>query len=221
MSLMGTWFRGESLYVDALATYGRAEADTSRLIQYTDVGGQVDRRATGSVDGTEFVATLGSGWDMSRDQWIFGPHAGAHYSEIRLEELDERGARGVNLKLREQVSRSLTANVGGHVSYTFTPSWGVWVPHARVDYVREFHHEGQQETVRFAADFFQFDPLKPTVGARLDTDDAEKSYWVWSIGAHAQFVRGFAAFVNYRGHMGLGNLDVAEVTVGVRYEKTF
>lgn len=221
LSVMGTWFKGESFYLDALATYGWAEADTSRLIQYADVGGKINRRATGSVDGTEFVATVGSGWDFTRGKWIAGPHAGANYSEIRLEELEERGARGASLKLREQVSRSFTANVGAHVSYTFTPSWGVFVPHARIDYVHEFQHAGQQENIRFAADVFQFDPFKPTTGAQIDTDAAEKSYWAWSVGAHAQFVRGFAAFVNYRGHAGLGNLDVSEVTVGLRYEKAF
>jgi|GEM_PF-5722922 len=221
LSLMGTYFRGESFYLDLLATYGWAEADTSRLIQYNVVGGAVDRRATGSTDGTELVASLGSGYDFTRGKLVFGPHGGLNHTDIRLDAFAEKGARGANISLPPQSSRSFTANAGAHASYTLTPEWGVLIPHARIDYVHEFQGDGHTEGVRFASDRFRFDANQPVNPAALDTDPAEKNYWTWSVGAHAQFVHGIAAFVNYRGHLGLGNLDVAEVTVGLRFERQF
>jgi outer membrane lipase/esterase len=221
LALMGTYFRGESFYVDVLATYGIADADTSRFIQYTNAGGTVDRRATGDTDGREFVATVGSGYDFVKGPWVIGPHGGANYTEVVLDKYEEFGAFGANLSLSKQASRSMTANAGAHASYTFTPAWGVLVPHARIDYVHEFQHRGQFENVSFVADRFRFDPSNPLAPARLQTDDAERNYWSWSVGAHAQFVGGIAAFVNYRGHLGLGRLDLSEVSIGLRFERQF
>ncbi len=221
LSLMGTYFRGESFYLDLLATYGWAEADTSRLIQYNVFGGAVDRRATGSTDGTELVASLGTGYDFTREKLVFGPHAGLNHTDIKLDAFAEEGAMGASISLPPQSSRSFTVNAGAHASYTLTPEWGVLIPHARIDYVHEFQGDGRTEGVNFAADRFRFDPNQPVNPAALDTDPAEKNYWTWSVGAHAQFVHGIAAFVNYRGHLGLGNLDVAEVTVGLRFERQF
>lgn len=220
LSLMGTWFHGESIYVDAMATYGWTNADTSRIINFTDTGGLVDRRATGHTDGSQFVASIGTGMDFGQGKWIYGPHAGSSFSEMQLDDFSEEGARGLNLIIPNQVTRSLTANAGLHVSCTLTPSWGVFVPYLRLDYVHEFEDAGQESAVRLAADRFRFDPLDPSRPAAIKTDDADTSYWAWSVGAHAQFVHGFSAFLNYKGSEGIEDLDLNELTIGLRFERS-
>ena len=219
LSLMGTWFHGETLYVDAMATYGWTDSDTSRIIRYTDTGGLLSRRATGHTDGSQLLASVGSGMDFGQEKWIYGPHAGSSYTEVRLDDFNEEGALGLNLVIPNQVTRSFTANAGVHLSYTATPGWGVFVPYLRIDYVHEFEDAGQEENVSLVADRFRFDPLDPSRPAAVRTDDADADYWAWSVGAHAQFVHGFSAFLNYKGTQGIKDLDLGEITVGLRFER--
>ena len=219
LSVMGTWFHGESLYVDAMATYGWTDSDTSRIIRYTDTGGLLSRRATGHTDGSQFLASIGSGMDFGEEKWIYGPHAGSSYTELQRDEFNEEGALGLNLIIPNQVTRSLTANAGVHLSYTATPAWGVFVPYVRIDYVHEFEDAGQDADVSLVADRFRLDPLDASRPAATRTDDADADYWAWSVGAHAQFVHGFSAFLNYRGTQGIEDLNLGEVTLGIRFER--
>ncbi|MFK7914113.1 MAG: autotransporter domain-containing protein [Pseudomonadales bacterium] len=221
LSLIGTYFHDERFYIDALLTYGWNDVDTSRAIAYEEFGGSVSRRAKGNTDGSQFAAGLGTGMDFTKGRWVFGPHAGADYADILVEDFDESGGAGLNLSIPETVSRTLTANAGLHASYTTTPSWGVLVPYARLDYVHEFKHESETAKVRFAADRFGSDPTDPSQPARVVTDGSDANYVVWSVGVHAQFIRGIAGYVHYRGISGLENLDLSEVAVGLRYETRF
>lgn len=221
LSVLGTYFKGESFYVDGLLTYGWSDVETARPIAYQEFGGAVARQAKGSADGSQFAAGLGTGFDVSKGRWVFGPHAGVNYADILVDDFDESGAAGLNLSIPETVSRTLTANAGLHASFTATPKWGVVTPYARLDYVREFKHNNETAKVRFAADRFSADPIDPTQPARVVTDGSDANYLVWSVGVHAQFIRGIAGFVDYRGISGLKDLDLNEVVVGLRYETRF
>jgi hypothetical protein len=53
------------------------------------------------------------------------------------------------------------------------------------------------------------------------TDEIDTNYFVWSVGVHAQFIRGIAGFINYRGIAGLDELSLGDVTWGLRFERTF
>ena len=220
LSLLGTYFRGNSFYVDAIGSYGWSDVDTDRRIVYDDVSGVTNRRAKGSSDGAQFSAGLGTGFDFTKGRWVFGPHLGLSYSDILIDDFTEKGALGLNLSLPETAVRSMTGNAGLHISVTTAPSWGVLVPYARLDYVREFKDSAETAKVRFAND--NFDTGLPTnTPFRVTTESPDDSYVVWSVGAHAQFIRGFAAFVDYRSIIGLKDMELAEVTVGMRYETKF
>ncbi|MGI9327138.1 MAG: autotransporter domain-containing protein [Pseudomonadales bacterium] len=221
LSLLATYFNESSFYVDLLATYGISDLDTARRINYTDAGGTVSRKASGSTDGDQLVAGLGAGFDFGRQRWAFGPHAGLNYSDITVDSFEEKGAGGLNFAMPQQETRSLTANAGMHVSYTLTPRWGVLVPYARADYVHEFESSSNRARVRFVNDSFGADLVDPTSPAVVNTDGSDANYVVWSVGAHAQFIRGVAAFLDYRGTVGLDEMDLSEVTVGLRYEQRF
>lgn len=220
LSLIGTYFRGSSFYVDALASYGWSNVDTAREIRYQDTSGAINRKASGSTDSNQSTAGLGTGFDFSKGRWVFGPHLGVNYSDIMIDAYNEEGALGLNLALPETGVRSVTANAGLHVSITTTPKWGVLVPYARLDYVREFKDNAETAKVRFAND-----PLSMGAAAtspfRVRSENPDNDYFVWSIGMHAQFIRGFAAFADYRGIAGLEDMTLGEVTFGMRYETKF
>lgn len=220
LSIIGTYFRGSSFYVDALASYGISDVETDRRIVYQDVNGIVNRKAKGETDSEQFTAGLGSGFDFSRGRWVFGPHLGLNYSDITIDPFSERGALGLNLDLPGTGVRSLTVNGGLHVSFTTTPRWGVLVPYARIDYVQEFKDNNETAKVRFSNDPFD-SGVDATTPFRVRTASDDNDYFVWSIGAHAQFIRGFAAFFDYRSIVGLDNMQLGELSVGVRYETKF
>lgn len=220
LSLFGSYFSGSSFYIDALASYGLSDVDTARDIRYQDLFGPVDREATGSTDSNQFTAGLGSGYDFNKGRWVFGPHIGLNFSEVIVDAYDEEGAQGLNLSLPETGVRSLTANAGLHLSVTTTPSWGVLVPYARLDYVREFQDDTETARVSFAND-----PLAMSAGGTapfdVSTETTDDDYVVWSVGMHAQFIRGLAAFADYRGIAGLDDVKLSEVTLGLRFETKF
>jgi uncharacterized protein YhjY with autotransporter beta-barrel domain len=219
-TFMGSYFNDDKFYLDVLATYGINASDTSRHIVYEDVGGPVNRRARGDADGYQAVIGASTGYDFTFGGWIVGPHAGTNYVQVEVEGYRERGALGADLAFPDQTAQSWTANLGAHVSYVITPKWGVLVPYARLDYVHEFEDDAETVNVDFASDRFRNDPTDPTSPVGVQTDSIDTDYIVWSVGLHAQFIRGIAGFVNYRGIAGLNDLGVANVTWGMRFERS-
>ena len=138
LSILGTYFKGDSFYADALVNYSRGDVETDRRVFYDDVSGPIRRKARGDTDSDQFSAGLGMGFDWAKNRWVFGPHAGVNYSDTVVDGFNETGADGLNLSIPDVESESFTANLGIHASLTLTPSWGVVVPYAQVDYVQEF-----------------------------------------------------------------------------------
>lgn len=224
VALFATYFVEDSFYIDALASVGSNDYDTERRIRYSDALGSIDRSSEGSTDGKQWSASVGSGWDFNRGPWTFGPHIGLNYAQVDVDEMQERGAGGLNLRIGEQDSTSFTANVGAHVSRAFTPSWGVLVPYVRVDTVREFETGENSTDIEFVNDpFIGGGGGGPAAGSifTIRTDSPDTSFMVWSAGMSAQFVRGFSGFVNYRSIAGSEGLTLNEVSWGMRYEKAF
>lgn len=220
LSLLATYFRDSGFYLDALASFGWSDVETERAIRYTDALGTVNRSARGSTDSDQVTAGLGTGFDISRGRWVFGPHFGLNYADTTIDAFDETGAMGLNLALPGTGVRSFTANAGAHASYTLTPSWGVLVPYARLDYVRELKDDAENASVRFSNDPFTSGP-NAISAFDVSTAAPDDTYLVWSLGVHAQFIRGLAAFADYRAFSGLDDMSFNEITLGLRYETKF
>ena len=218
LSAFATYFRESAFYADVMVSYGMGDLDTARDVMYEDAGGILFRQARGTTDGEQLSAGAGTGFDFSANQWVFGPHLGLYYSDYTLDAFEETGAGGLNFAFPEQNPKSFIANGGVHVSRSFTPGWGVFVPYARVDFVHEFDNSVAQTGARLVNDRFAFDP-NPTLAPVIEDDGADPNYVAWALGFHAEFIRGFAAFVDYRDTTKLRSLDFSEVTVGLRYEQ--
>ncbi len=219
LSLLGTYFQGDTFYVDGLLTYTWNDIETDRRIFYSDSGGPVARKARGDTDGDSLSAGVGTGMDFTQGRWVWGPHAGFNYSDTTVDAFNETGALGLNLAMPGTNTESMTVNAGVHASYTLTPSWGVVVPYAQVDYIREFENTSGDERIRFVQDTFARDPLAPTEPVRVSNGGIDPNYVSWAVGVHVQFIRGIAAFIDYRGTVGLNDLDINEIAAGIRFER--
>ncbi len=220
-SLFGSYFIRDKFYVDALLTVGSNDYDTVRRIVYNDIGGLVDRTATGNTDGDQSSVGIGSGYDFQNGKWTFGPHVGAYYLDVQVDNMRETGAGGLNLTVGDQGSQSFTVNAGGHASYVMTPSWGVLIPFIRFDLVQELQDARELVAIGFVMDPFQNDPSNPSPTIFLQSDKPDESYIVWAVGTSAQFVNGVSGFINYRSTGAWDGFSLDELTLGLRFEKNF
>jgi outer membrane autotransporter protein len=216
-----TYFRDESFYFDALATYGRNDYDSRRSISIGTAPLAIDSTARGSTDGTQYSLGFGTGWDFSRGALTFGPHGGAYYFDVDVDGFQELGALGLDLDIGDQNGKSLTVNAGGHVSYAMLTDWGVLVPNAKIDWVHEFEDNSETLAFRFINDPFTGDPNDPSPVITLQSDRPDSNYFIWSVGVSAQFIYGISGFVNYQSYAGYRDVTLSEWSVGARWEKTF
>ena len=151
----------------------------------------------------------------------YGPHFGGYYFNVGADAFTERGSSGLELRVDEQRSESLTANLGGHISYAINTDWGVLVPNARYDWVHEFKDNRETLSFSFLHDPFTNDPNSPSPGIKIETDRPDSNYFIWSVGVHVQLIYGISGFVDYKSFTGYDNVTLNEVTGGVRWERTW
>jgi len=214
-----TFFLKEKFYFDLLGTYGQNDIKVRRHINYSTAMGTVNRRADSDTDGEQYSFSFGTGYDFTPNAWVFGPHAGANYTELETDKYTETGAQGLNLTVERQTATSLTSNLGFHVSYTFTPEWGVITPYLRADWVHEFEDDAEIIEVGFASDPLRNDPTNPTQPILVATDERDTDYFVYSAGFSVQLIRGVAGFMNYRTTQDLEDLSLTDITWGLRFER--
>src|SRR5690606_21267147 len=210
-----TYFREETFYLDALATYGRNDYESLRRIAF----GNIQRTGRGETDGSQWSLGVGAGWDFSRGGVTFGPHFGAYYFDVAVDGFTETGALGLSVAVDDQKSQSFTVNGGGHVSYAWLTDWGVLVPNARLDWVHEFEDNRETLSFRFVNDPFTGNGNEPSTTITLQSNRPDPNYLIWSLGVSAQFVHGLSGFVNYQAYTGYGDVSMSEWSVGARWEK--
>lgn len=220
-SVFASFFSEKKYYIDVLATYGFNNLEINRHIIYNTVMGGTNRRAKSDTDGHQSSTALGVGYDFNPGAWIIGPHGGLNYTAVETDGYTEKGAGGLNLSVNKQHATSFTANLGMHVSYTFTPAWGVITPYVRADWVHEFQDDSETINVRFEADRFNNDPSNPSLPIRVETDERDSNYYVFSAGASVQLVRGVAGFINYRTTQQISNFDLTDLSWGIRLERSW
>ena len=219
-SLYGSYFRGESFYVDGQISYGRDSYDTTRRIKYDYVGGQIDRTAEGKTKGTQFTSGFSTGFDWSRGRLSFGPNLALSYFKVNVDSFTESGAGGLNLDIGNQVQQSLAFTGGAHLSYVLNTRFGVLIPHARIDYVHEFLSDPEFSNVRFASSPVGDDGLT-AVPLAVQAETIDKDYLLWSVGSSAQFVRGFSGYLSYQSTEGFTGLKLRQFSYGLRFERAY
>jgi outer membrane autotransporter protein len=220
-TLFGTYYVDDKFYIDGLLSYGSSDYDSKRRIVYTDINGTIDRTAKGDTDGTQLSAGLSAGFDFNRGPWTLGPHLGSYYIDVEVDEFVETGAMGLNMNISDQDAKSFTVNAGFHASYVVNTSWGVLIPHLRLDAVHEFEDNREFVAVGFVNDPFADDPLQPSPPIVLQTDEIDSDWFVMSAGVSAQFIHGVSGFINYQRTSSFDEWTINDVNYGLRFERTF
>jgi uncharacterized protein YhjY with autotransporter beta-barrel domain len=185
------------------------------------------------------TATLNLGYAFHVSRFTVEPYVNIEYKDITIDAFgEERSAdstTGVddddafNLNIAEQTIESTLAMVGLRFQYTFTPSFGVIVPFARIESRNELSNDSR---VIFAG----YGALEdPELGGGLltfevPTDAIDTSYYKWTVGFSAVIrggrqrqlngpvTGGLMGYVQYESIEDLENYEQQVISAGIRYE---
>lgn len=213
LSAYTTWQPNAQGYIDGILSYGWNDYDASRRIHF----GSVDQTASGDTDGSELALSIGGGYDYIRDAWRFGPFGRINYIQLDIDGYSERASdptapgSGLMLAIGEQDLESLTAYLGGQVSYVINSSRGVFMPQLRLEWGHEFQDDSRFITARFLND--------PTSGSfAWRTDNPDRDFFNLGLGVSATFAQGRSAFIYYETVLGRDDLTQHTVNAGARWE---
>jgi len=216
LSLFGTYYRQNAMHVDGLIAYGSTAYESARRLDAdaqvigSGVGSPI---AKGSASGSQLSGALRSALDLQHGAWRFGPKVGAYFLDVDVGRLNEYGAGAQDLSIGSQNAQSTRLTAGAYLSVALPVPFGVLTPNVNADYVRD--------TVRAAAVDGQ---LRSDPSTRLNLipnaqpDPLDPGYFVWSVGAKAQFAKALSGFVTYRTLATADSVTSNELTWGMRFE---
>lgn len=217
ISLYGSTYAAKNFYFDAIVNIANADYGADRNITYVDGTGLVNVDAHGDTDGMTYSAGLSGGYDFLIGGLTLSPTLGLFYIDATIDAFTESGAAGLNLLYDEQSFQSFTGNLGFRATYAWNLSWGVLLPHLRVDYVREFKDDADVFGVRFAAD----PNATSTPPILVETDNPDESYWRLATGFSAQFIHGVSAYIEYQRLESFEFISFQDVSLGLRLQRSF
>jgi outer membrane autotransporter protein len=217
VSLYGSTYVAKQYYFDAIINVANADYGADRNIAYVDGAGLVDLDARGDTSGMTYSAGISGGRDFLYGGFTLSPTLGFFYIDSTIDSFTERGAGGLNLIYDEQSFQSFTGNLGFRVTYAYNTAMGVFMPHLRLDYIREFKTDVDVFGVRFAAD----PNAASTPPILVSTDNPDESYWRLATGVSAQFVHGISGYVEYQRLESFQFISFQDVSLGLRFQKSF
>jgi outer membrane autotransporter protein len=217
LSLYGSAYAAKNFYFDGIVNYQNSSYDAFRNITYVDGVGLVNADASGDTDGTTLSGGLSAGYDFLAGGLTISPNVGFFYIDTTIDSFTETGAGGLNLIYDEQKFKSMTGNAGLRLTYAWNLSWGVLLPHLRVDYVREFEDDVDVFGVRFAND----PNATSTAPVLVATDNPDTSYWRLAGGFSAQFKHGISGYIEYQRLESFEFISFEDVSLGLRFQRSF
>jgi outer membrane lipase/esterase len=222
VSLYGTYYILEQLYVDGILGFGWNDYRLDRVINYSlgvIPSGQtppVNQIARTDTNGHQFSFSVGAGYDFKQGALTYGPLVRLQYLKLNIDGYQEKinntnPGFGWALALDSQDVESLTTVLGGRASYAISTGLGVLLPQVRIEWEHEFKDDSRLITARFVND-----PLRQPI--RFSTDSPDRDYVNIGVALSATFRGGIAAFVDYETVLALANVTRHDITLGIRGE---
>lgn len=208
LSLFGLYQPGESLYVQATATYGENDYDMTRNLDLPLEGVRSARATTG---GTQVALGLDVGLDRSWKTETLSSFVRLSWVEADLDGYRETGADPFNIEVEAQTLSSLLSELGLEWTHTASFGWGLLRPMLRLAYLHE--HDDDRRLIRGR---FLVDPQSDNQFS-IPTNAPDRDFFNAGAGLIAQTLHG-TVFLFYDRELGRSDLQVETVTIGVRQE---
>jgi outer membrane autotransporter protein len=205
-SAFGSYYIGERLYVDMIATYGWNDYDTTRNLTSLGVG-----PAKGETDGNQFALSVSGGYNFNVGAFTLGPTARVDYIDVDIDSFRETGAGIFDLDVARQTVTSVTTALGGRMSYAISMPWGVLLPGIHAEWQHEFERDSRLVTGSLVAD-----PLHTVLA--VQTTRLGQDYANVGASLSATLPAGTAAFLSYDAVVGRNDFTSHGFTAGIRIE---
>jgi outer membrane autotransporter protein len=205
VALYASYHPGKAFYLDGLVGYQWLSFESRRYV--TATGSQV----RGERDGTQLFASLAAGYDHQSERTTVTPYARLDVARAKLDAYTESGDAIHALHYGDQDVDTTTGNLGVRFEYRHPVSWGTFAPLLRLEYQHDF--EGASLATINYADLMS----GPFYRARID--GADRSRFVFGVGAILQSERDWMLRMEYRGMFGNGN--GSEQSILLNFEKAF
>lgn len=202
----GNWYPFEALYVDWVASVGKANYDAERSIKYTGFSSIADS----TTSGRQYSVSFSVGSDISKQAWQLGSYARLDWARSTIYSFSETGGDGLGLHVGDQEAKQNTFVLGGKASRSISWSRGVIIPGLFVEAAHEFQNDPRKVTSSFVA-------VSGTNFTVLTTKP-DANYFNYGINLVSVFTQGRSAFFNMQGVAGLDGRTSYVFEAGGRFE---
>ncbi|HTE39288.1 MAG TPA: autotransporter outer membrane beta-barrel domain-containing protein [Steroidobacteraceae bacterium] len=223
-SLYASLYPADNAFIDVSLNRNFRNDETHRVVSLERVLTQIDGSQSISVDipaasldsendSRDFRAQLQAGYDFTAGGFTIGPRLGGFSVSSEFDAYGESGASPMTLVFDTQHESSLRSSVGVQASHAFTPSAGVFVLQANVDWLHEFQDDQRIITAHFAEDLRP----NPTVLAFLN-EAPDRNFYAARLSLSSVFRSGWAGFASVEGLLGHAYEQSVGMTLGIRKE---
>ncbi len=214
LAAYGSYYRSERFYLDGLIRLGRNNIDTDRRI---NLPGDPRQAGVGSTRGWEYAASLSGGYEYSRNALTAGPYGRLGFIQTSIDGYTESASNpggvgaGSILVIDDQDVDSITAVLGGQITYAISARSAVYL----LQLNGEWEHEFTDNSRAIAAQFV-YDPTRTSFEIR--SDDPDRNYFNLGLGVTAVFANGRSGFIHYESRLGQDDVRQYWINGGIRIE---
>jgi uncharacterized protein YhjY with autotransporter beta-barrel domain len=218
VTLFGSYLPTDRSFVQVTAGYTNTTYLVSRLATAFVQGGTGPSRILSGFAGSNSHANMLNlsvltGYDQPVGRFTVGPRLGLNYTNTHINQYEETGNSGLELKYADQWVNSLQSVMGVQGQAAFSTGFGVLVPQVNADYIHEFANSQRSIGVQFVQDN-RANPFQFT----FQNDRPVRDYFNLSTGLIAILPNGLQPWVNFRAMVGNKQFDDFAGTFGLRVE---
>ena len=218
LTLYGTYYPSERIYVEGMINYGRNDYDQRRNLAYQLRDAEANQSFDSSYDGRQFFAELGAGYEFTRGNLTFGPDIRLSYLDVQVDSFQERASNNDPgsawaMAIDEQNLQSLVLSLSGRAGYLIDQPWGILQPQVEFSWLHEFDDNNRTVSGRFVEG-----ALVPDNRFQLFTDPVDKNYFRLGLGLMARFDRGPSVLIQYRTLFDYNHLEQHSISTQFRWE---
>ncbi len=206
----GSYYVNDRLYIDSRLTWGSADLDQTRRIQFQTGATVFDETAIGATDATQLTLATSIGYHLNYGAWSVTPNAGLRYISNDIDAFDETGADEFNVGYDDQSFSTLQYGVGVQVARAVSLSSGVLMPQFDLSLNGENSDDPQAQARLLNGSTSQV--------FRLQEENLDSSYGTAGLGFVYLMGNGRQAFMYYRATFGNDDLDRGTLNLGGRFE---
>jgi len=202
----------KNLYVDSLINYGSNKFDTRRNVHDVPPS-TILYTPDGHTNGDTLSGSIALGYEFAVNGWTLTPSLNYSYVDSKIDAFAEGGQGPFDLSYDKQHYTSSSARLDLNISYAATTATAVWLPHLRVEAIKEFRANIDTFDVRFVNDASSMPAPLP-----VQMDKLDDQYLRVDIGLSAQFHNDVSAYLDYQQLLGFESVSLKSVVAGLRLQ---